>query len=140
MRAVTSLTEFLKLRLTVACGLVALAALGGCASEPQVPLAPAPPALVPVPPKPEPPAPATSPHYRCESNLEFSVRFADDSALLDMGPRGNETLLRDAGGVTPQQTVYSNARLRAEFGLGAQGREAILRYIASPQVVRCTRD
>ena len=44
------------------------------------------------------------------------------------GSRGNDVLLRDAGGMTPQQTVYSNARMRAEFGLGASGREAILRY------------
>lgn len=118
-----------------------LVALGGCATKPpEVPIAPPPPALVPPPPKPQAAPPAAAlPHYRCDNNLEFGVRFAEDSAIVDMGPRGSETLLRDAGGLTPQQTVYSNARLRIEFGLGEQGRDAIYRVIASPQVVRCTR-
>jgi len=48
-------------------------------------------------------------------------------------------LLRDAGGTTPLQTVYTNARLRAEFGLGVSGREAILRYPLVPLVARCVR-
>jgi hypothetical protein len=78
--------------------------------------------------------------YRCDQNFEFSVRFSDDSAVIDAGSRGNDVLLRDAGGVTPQQTVYSNPRLRAEFGLGANGGEAILRYLAPQLVVNCVKD
>ncbi|MEO5670084.1 MAG: hypothetical protein ABIR26_05255, partial [Ramlibacter sp.] len=59
-------------------------------------------------------------HYKCDGNIEFRVRFTDDSAMLESGPPlGSETLLRDAGGLTPQQTVFSNTRMRAEFGLGA---------------------
>jgi hypothetical protein len=49
-------------------------------------------------------------------------------------------LYRDAGGTTPQQTVYANPRLRAEFGLGATGREAILHYPLLPLTARCVRD
>jgi hypothetical protein len=91
------------------------------------------------------PAPAANPadslvHYRCEDGIEFTVRFADDSAMVDAGPRGSDVLLRDAGGVTPQQTVYSNPRMRAEFGLGVSGREAILRYPQPPLVAHCVRD
>jgi hypothetical protein len=90
------------------------------------------------------PAPSTGPaaplaHYRCEQNIEFTVRFADDSAMVDAGPRGSELLLRDAGGTTPLQTVYSNPRMRAEFGLGVSGREAILRYPLVPLVANCVQ-
>ena len=81
-----------------------------------------------------------SPRYRCEHGIAFSVRFVDDTALLDAGTRGYDVLSRDAGGLTPQQTVYSNPRMRAEFGLGASGREAILRYPLLPLVARCLRD
>jgi hypothetical protein len=85
---------------------------------------------------------ATSPvaRYHCEHDIEFTVRFADDSALVDAGPRGSDVLLRDAGGTTPQQTVYSNPRMRAEFGLGASGREAVLRYALLPLVAHCVRE
>ena len=82
------------------------------------------------------PGPA-GPRYRCEHGIEFTVRFVDDSALLDAGARGYDVLNRDAGGLTPAQTVYSNPRMRAEFGLGASGREAILRYPMLPLVARC---
>lgn len=77
--------------------------------------------------------------YRCEHGVEFTVRFIDDNALLD-GSRGHELLYRDAGGQGDQQTVYSNERVRAEFGLGASGREAVLRYPLLPLVARCVRD
>ena len=77
--------------------------------------------------------------YRCEQGIEFSVKFVDDSALIDSS-RGYDVLLRDAGGQGEGQTVYSNAVVRAEFGLGAGGREAVLRYPVLPLVVRCVRD
>ena len=82
---------------------------------------------------------AEAPLYRCENAIEFRVRFIDNSAVLD-GSRGYDVLYRDAGGVTPSQTVYSNIRMRAEFGLGPSGREAILRYPLLPLVVRCVRE
>jgi hypothetical protein len=80
------------------------------------------------------------PRYRCDHDIEFTVQFGDDTATVDAATRGSEMLLRDAGGLTPQQTVYSNLRLRAEFGLGASGREAILHYLSPPLVAHCLRD
>jgi hypothetical protein len=77
--------------------------------------------------------------YRCEQGIEFSVKFVDDSALIDSS-RGYNVLFRDAGGQGESQTVYSNAVVRAEFGLGATGREAVLRYPLLPLVARCVRD
>jgi len=129
----------------MAC-LASAAVLWGCASPPPIAPAPAPPPLpVPAPlpaPAPAPPVaqPASLPHYRCDNQLEFDVRFVDDTAVIQTKSQGTEVLLRDAGGVTPQQSVYSNAKLRAEFGLGTLAREAMLRYLASPQVVKCVRD
>ena len=82
---------------------------------------------------------AEAPLYRCENAIEFRVRFIDNSAVLD-GSRGYDVLYRDAGGVTPSQTVYSNIRMRAEFGLGPSGRVAILRYPLLPLVLRCVRE
>ena len=79
------------------------------------------------------------PHYRCEYDIAFTVRFVDDTAILD-GSRGHDVLYRDAGGQTPQQQFFSNPRMRAEFGLGTSGREAILRYPLLPLVARCARD
>ena len=78
-------------------------------------------------------------HYRCEDASEFTVRFADDGAVIDAPARGSEQLLRDAGGVTPQQTVYSNGGLRAEFGLGGRGDQASLHYLSPPLQLHCVR-
>ena len=78
------------------------------------------------------------PVYRCAQNLQFTVRFVNDTAMLK-GARGDDVLLRDAGG-QGAQTVYSNPRMRAEFGLGAGGREASLQYLVQPLVVRCIRN
>jgi hypothetical protein len=36
--------------------------------------------------------------------------------------------------------IYSNPRMKAEFGLGATGREAIVRYPLLPLAARCARD
>jgi hypothetical protein len=124
--------------------LLATGALSGCVSAPPA-AAPVPapqptPASEPVPAAASPAGPASLQRYRCDQNFDFSVRFTDDSAVIDAGSRGNDVLLRDAGGVTPQQTVYSNPRLRAEFGLGASGSEAILRYLAPQLVVNCVKD
>jgi len=82
--------------------------------------------------------PAGQLRYRCDNGLQFTVAFADDAAKLK-GGRGDEVLLRDAGG-QGAETVYSNPRLRAEFGLGANGREAALQYLQPPLMARCQRD
>jgi hypothetical protein len=120
-------------KLRVYTGLLAAASCGCWSMGPSAPTAPAPPAD----------AAGTADlvrRYRCDQNIEFTVRFADDAATIDAGPRGREVLLRDAGGVTPQQTVFSNPQLRAEFGLGSSGREALLRYPSPPLVAHCVRD
>ena len=82
---------------------------------------------------------ASLPHYRCEHSIEFSVNFVDDSAVLN-GSGGQDVLYRNAGGQGEMQRFYSNPRMRAEFGLGATGREAILRYPLLPLVAHCAQD
>ena len=82
---------------------------------------------------------ATLPHYRCEQGIDFSVNFVDDSAVLN-GSGGQDVLFRTAGGQGDMQRFYRNSRMKAEFGLGASGREAILRYPLLPLVVRCAQD
>ena len=77
--------------------------------------------------------------YRCENDIAFTVKFANDSATINSN-RGYEVLYRNAGGLTPSQTVYSNPRMQAEFGLGNIGKEAILRYLLQPVVVRCAKE
>ena len=76
--------------------------------------------------------------YRCDQGLTFSVSFVNNTAVLK-GARGDDVLLRDAGG-QGAQTVYSNPRLRAEFGLGEGGREAALQYLKQPLTARCQRN
>ena len=77
--------------------------------------------------------------YRCENDVAFTVKFANDSATINSN-RGYEVLFRTAGGLSAEQTVYSNPRMRAEFGLGTAGNQSILRYLLQPVVVRCVRD
>ncbi|WP_348065110.1 hypothetical protein [Polaromonas sp.] len=77
--------------------------------------------------------------YRCEHGVDFSVRFVDDSALIESS-RESDVLFRDAGGQGPSQPVYGNTRMRAEFGLGPGGREAVLHYPQLPLKARCVRD
>ena len=119
-------------------GIAAGAALWGCAAAPPPASAPAAPIAAPAAAQAQRLVPRGAPaHYRCDQGTEFTVRFADDTALIDSAKGGSEVALRDAGGVTPQQSVYSNARVRAEFGLGPAGREAKLRYLPDAQVAQC---
>lgn len=91
---------------------------------------------------------ASGPVYRCEHGIAFTVKFGDNTAVLtgartpsgSSGASDQDLLLRDAGGQGAQQAFYSNPRMRAEFGLGASGREAVLRYPLLPLVARCVRD
>jgi hypothetical protein len=85
-------------------------------------------------------SPSHSPRYRCDHEIEFTVRFDDGSAQVDAGAHGSDTLLRDAGGTTPQQTVYSSTSMKAEFGLGADGREATLNIASPPLQAHCVRE
>ena len=76
--------------------------------------------------------------YRCDKGLQFNVKFVDDTAVLK-GARGDDVLLRDAGG-QGAQTVYSSPRLRAEFGMGEGERGAVLQYLQPSLTARCQRD
>ena len=98
--------------------LAAVAALAGCAGPATAPALPV---------------------YQCEHGITFTARFIDDTAILDSA-RGRDVLYRDAGGTSPTHVVYSNPRMKAEFGLGATGREAIVRYPLLPLAARCARD
>lgn len=106
-------------------------------------------AYLPAPQTPEPNAPATSAsgpaqpglaRYRCDNGVAFTARFDNGTAVIDAGARGTETLLRDAGGMTPQQTVYSSTSLKAEFGLEPDGRGAKLSYLAPALEAKCVRE
>lgn len=103
---------------TVALALATALAMAGCAGPASGPAAPV---------------------YHCEHGIVFTVRFIDDTAILD-GARGRDVLYRDAGGTSPSHVFYSNPRMKAEFGLGATGREAIVRYPLLPLAARCARD
>ncbi len=78
-----------------------------------------------------------SPLYICEAGFEFRARFVDNSVIIDSSG-SRDVLFRDAGG-TGNQTFYGNPRMKAEFGIGSTGREAILRYPLLPLVLRCVR-
>lgn len=105
------------IRFTLLAGLI----LAGCAQAPSVPVA--------------------SERYRCELGIEFTARFSDNSVTLDT-TRGYELLFRDAepSPNAAKPNAYRNARMSAEFKLGANGREALLRYFALPLAARCVRD
>jgi hypothetical protein len=79
-----------------------------------------------------------APHYRCELGIEFTARFHGESVALDT-TRGYELLFRDAKPLPdpPKPNEYRNARMSAEFKMGANGQEALLRYPLLPLVVRC---
>lgn len=121
--------------------------LGACASVDPAP-APAPaPEPVPAPaasPAAVPIAPDASPtdgtRYACDTGITVSARFGDGAVTVSGLPAGEEVLLRDAGGVTPEQTVWSNERLRAEFGLPPGGEGAELQVLQpSPATLHCRR-
>jgi hypothetical protein len=79
--------------------------------------------------------------YRCEMGIEFSARFSGESVALDT-TRGYEMLFRDAKPLPdpPKPNEYRNPLMSAEFQLGKDGNEALLRYPLLPLVVRCVKD
>ena len=125
--------------------ITAAALAAGCvARAPDV--APVPPLPVDPPPvsapEPAPPAPRAPPadavRYRCEGERVLLVRLREDVAQVQGLPQGEETLLLDAGGVTPQQRVFSNPGVRMEIGLGERGREAVVQLLQPPaSELRC---
>jgi hypothetical protein len=79
--------------------------------------------------------------YRCEHGIEFSARFMGEAVALDSS-RGYELLFRDDKPLPdpPKPHEYRNPYMSAEFQLGQQGTEALLRYPLLPLVVRCIRE
>jgi hypothetical protein len=84
---------------------------------------------------------APAQRYRCEANVEFSARFSGESVAID-STRGYELLFRDAKPLPnpPKPHEYRNPIMSAEFNLGKDGREAMLRYPLLPLVLRCVKD
>jgi hypothetical protein len=125
---------------------LAAAVLAGCAVDAPPPrsAAPSPVSAPPhaAPSSPAAPVPATdlpgAMRLACEDGVELRAVFQADQVLLSGLPAGAESLLRDAGGVSPRQSVYSSPRVRAEFGLGPEGREAAVHLLQSfPRTLHC---
>lgn len=127
---------------TIAAAIVLLAAAGCAGVDPAPRAEPTPRSeLAPADPPPEPqPAAADGTRYACDNGLTIRARFTGDSVTLAGLPQGDEVLLRDAGGVTPEQTVWSNERMRAEFGLPPDSEGAAL-HLLQPEsaTVSCRR-
>jgi len=78
--------------------------------------------------------------YLCPHELRFTARLYQDMAMLD-GMRGHVVLERMTANAAPDTAPlrYADDSVRAEFGLGVQGRLARLDYTNIPQPVYCTR-
>lgn len=83
-----------------------------------------------------PPAGVPLPFYRCEHQIEFTLRVDGQTAVVDLRP-GREVLWRDdsATGLS-----YSNPRMKLELGQGDRAREALLRLPNKPLAARCARE
>lgn len=83
-----------------------------------------------------PPAGAPLPFYRCEHQIEFTLRVDGPTAVVDLRS-GREVLWRDglASGLS-----YSNPRMKLELGQGERAREALLRLPNKPLAARCVRE
>ena len=97
--------------------LVTLAALAGCAGQ----------------------APSNGTMYRCEHDLRMSVEFRGNAVVLD-SRQGYDILYRLEGDGPGPVAHYANTRMSAEFGLGPQGREAVIHYPLLPLVARCVTE
>jgi hypothetical protein len=76
--------------------------------------------------------------YRCPNELRFEARLYQDMALLE-GLRGHAVLERLTEAGSAGLLHYADATVRAQFGLGLDGRLARLDYTGIPEPVYCTR-
>jgi hypothetical protein len=82
--------------------------------------------------------------YQCPHDLRFTARLYRDMAMLD-GIRGHAVLARqtaDANGgksTAAASLRYADDSVRAEFGLGEQGRLVRLDYANIPDSIYCAR-
>ena len=80
-------------------------------------------------------------NYLCPNDLRFEARLYQDMALLE-GLRGHAVLERVADhhdGEGDGTLRYADPTVRAQFGLGVQGRLARLDYTNIPEPVYCER-
>lgn len=77
--------------------------------------------------------------YRCPNDLRFEARLYQDMAILE-GLRGHAVLARRTGeDSAATASVYADETVRASFGLGVDGRLALLNYTSIPEPVYCER-
>lgn len=79
--------------------------------------------------------------YLCPNELRFEARLYQDMALLE-GLRGHAVLERVAGqsdGEGDGALRYADPTVRAQFGLGVEGRLVRLDYTNIPEPVYCER-
>lgn len=80
--------------------------------------------------------------YACAHDLRFEARLYEDMALLE-GLRGHAVLERvkpAEGAPAPDDALrYADPTVRAQFGLGVDGRLARLDYTTIPEPVYCQR-
>jgi hypothetical protein len=111
--------------------------VAACAVRPPPPpLAPAPPVMTSPPVEsPAAPAPAVSQAQpepggmRCDNGRRLVLRPQADQLDVDGLAPGPQELLRDAGGIGPRQSVWSNDRVRVALGLGDRGDEALVQLL-----------
>jgi len=84
--------------------------------------------------------------YQCPHNLRFTAHLYRDMATLD-GMRGHVVLARVTSGAAADTDKaaapslrYADDSVRAEFGLGEQGRLVRLDYTGIPEPVYCVRN
>jgi hypothetical protein len=76
--------------------------------------------------------------YHCDDGLRIVAAPGGESVRIDGLAQGPQELLRDAGGLTPRHLVFSSGGWRAEFGLGDDGRTALLHQLQpAPRTLRC---
>ena len=76
--------------------------------------------------------------YLCPNDLRFEARLYEDMAMLE-GLRGHAVLERLADAGDAAQPRYADPTVRAQFGLGLEGRQARLDYTTIPEPVYCER-
>ena len=117
---------------------IAVLLVAGCAdlqAPPAAPGAAGPPAVSTVRPVPDP----NRTLYLCDTGQAVVVQDEGDTVRVSGLARGEESLGRDAGGLTPQQSVFAGPTLRVQFGLGSDGRDMVLQSLVPPQLMSCKR-
>ena len=75
--------------------------------------------------------------FLCANDLSFEARLYQDMAILE-GLRGHAVLARKSGEAEAGPS-YTDETVHARFGLGVDGRLALLNYTSIPEPVYCER-